>query len=454
MAPAAELLGRTTSATAALGSDIGSGMAEKVRMLEEEVAALQEKARAEAAEAASKARILEGKVAAQEVVHAAQLKAAAAEAAAKAEVERVEAELNAQKAAAQIAAAEEKAQEGKLSDLWAHFDTDKNDKLDKQELEQVLACMGKQVDDAGLDALMTEIDTDNDGQVSQEEMLEWWKRQDAEHHRAAAAAVRAQTEAATLELEKKLAALQAAHEKLLEADAKEEELQAEVTVETDALLASSLSRVESTGETKLVAQLKQQVKDLEKRLAEAETQGQDGVVGADTGVPEANPKKAKKVPARKAPDPEVDLERVGGPELQSNSQEMVKFQEADGARKKVRWGSLWTDVDYPVVQFGQSPKGSCQWWIWKKGKKGDFVAEEQAQLETIFAKSAKPKLTPEGGPKPEGGPRSFVPKKEKISCLDPKRVKAIGAHWLLANPAQPQAQVACAWQVSRWRLTN
>ena len=75
MAPAAELLGRTTSATAALGSDIGSGMAEKVRMLEEEVAALQEKARAEAAEAASKARILEGKVAAQEVVHAAQLKA-------------------------------------------------------------------------------------------------------------------------------------------------------------------------------------------------------------------------------------------------------------------------------------------------------------------------------------------------------------------------------------------
>ena len=396
-------------------------------MLEEEVAALQEKARAEAAEAASKARILEGKVAAQEVVHAAQLKAAAAEAAAKAEVERVEAELNAQKAAAQIAAAEEKAQEGKLSDLWAHFDTDKNDKLDKQELEQVLACMGKQVDDAGLDAVMTEIDTDNDGQVSQEEMLEWWKRQDAEHHRAAAAAVRAQTEAATLELEKKLAALQAAHEKLLEADAKEEELQAEVTVETDALLASSLSRVESTGETKLVAKLKQQVKDLKKQLAEAGTRGQD--VGADDGggadepgLPEPKPKKAEKVPD----PPEVDLERVGGPELQSNSQEMIKFQKADGARKKVRWGSLWTDVDYPVVRFGQSPKDSCQWWMWKKGK--DFVVEEQAQLETIFAKSARPKLTPEGGPRSEGGPGSFVPKKEKVSCLEKKRAEQIGAH--------------------------
>ena len=70
---------------------------------------------------------------------------------------------------------------------------------DKAELRQVLTGMGKEVDDAGLDSVMDEIDKDGNGEAEEEEFLVWWKQQDEDAHQAAADAAKAKQAAAEAE---------------------------------------------------------------------------------------------------------------------------------------------------------------------------------------------------------------------------------------------------------------
>jgi uncharacterized membrane protein YgcG len=77
-------------------------------------------------------------------------------------------------------AAKDAAEAEKLKNLWATLDSDGSGALDKNEVREVMKSMGKDLDDAQLDAAMAEIDKDGSGEVEYEEFLVWWQGQDPE----------------------------------------------------------------------------------------------------------------------------------------------------------------------------------------------------------------------------------------------------------------------------------
>ena len=81
------------------------------------------------------------------------------------------------------ASQKDKEEAAKLQSLWTELDQDGSGFLDRTEISAVMEFMGKPVDDAGLDAAMQEIDKDNSGEVSFEEFLAWWQKQDPEAQR-------------------------------------------------------------------------------------------------------------------------------------------------------------------------------------------------------------------------------------------------------------------------------
>ena len=78
------------------------------------------------------------------------------------------------------ASQKDKEEAAKLQSLWTELDQDGSGFLDRTEVSAVMEFMGKPVDDAGLDAAMQEIDKDGSGEVSFEEFLAWWQKQDPE----------------------------------------------------------------------------------------------------------------------------------------------------------------------------------------------------------------------------------------------------------------------------------
>ena len=76
--------------------------------------------------------------------------------------------------------AEDDAEKGKLLELWKAMDADGSGTLDRGEVRACMESMGKKLSDKEFDSAMAEIDADNSGEVSFEEFLEWWQRQDPE----------------------------------------------------------------------------------------------------------------------------------------------------------------------------------------------------------------------------------------------------------------------------------
>merc|ERR1712070_340012 len=59
-----------------------------------------------------------------------------------------------------------------LRDAFKVFDTDNNGSIDKKELKRLLKKLGQTLTDAELDAMMNEVDTNGDGEISFEEFKE------------------------------------------------------------------------------------------------------------------------------------------------------------------------------------------------------------------------------------------------------------------------------------------
>ena len=181
-----------------------------------EKAAAQQERLAAAAETA--AALLQAEVAAKAAIEIAQAEAAAAVQAA-----RLEAQLEVQAEAE--AAATAKAHEAQLKELWELYDVDDSGTLDQDELQQVLEGMDNDTDAA---TVMSVIDKDLGGEVDADELLVWWKQQDADAHCAVAEATRARKAAAEAEareksrlLEEKVAAMEKVAAAQLEAAAAE-----------------------------------------------------------------------------------------------------------------------------------------------------------------------------------------------------------------------------------------
>ena len=332
-------LARQTSAMPALGAQ--TALEGKVRELEAEVTKLKE----QVAAASEKALQLEADTVSLKDAHTEQLAATAASA--EKEAKRVAAETNVtwldyQAQLAEVEArAKEKEQEARLFFvyLWAHFDTDNNGKLDKQEVKQMLKEMDKAVDDAGMDVMMEEIDQDKDGQVSQDELLVWFKQQDEEAHNATAEAIRKRFELAALATKQSVKEAkdeaEAAEKRKQEADAAQRDQERNHEQQADSLVRQLKALKDA---------LKKKGVDPEEVLKKAET---PAVVQKKAEAP-AVPKRRKKKPYDDLPPP--DLETDGGPQHRATITTMFTVQAARGARGKVKWGSLWTEMERPVVR--------------------------------------------------------------------------------------------------------
>ena len=60
------------------------------------------------------------------------------------------------------------------SSCCGRADADGNGDLDRDEMALVLKQMGREVDDAGLDEIIREVDKDGDGQIDFSEFEAWW----------------------------------------------------------------------------------------------------------------------------------------------------------------------------------------------------------------------------------------------------------------------------------------
>jgi calmodulin len=63
----------------------------------------------------------------------------------------------------------EKDPEKELRDAFRVFDTDNSGSIDRKELKRLMKKLGQALSDAELDAMMDEVDTNGDGQISFEE---------------------------------------------------------------------------------------------------------------------------------------------------------------------------------------------------------------------------------------------------------------------------------------------
>merc|ERR1719384_3064287 len=59
--------------------------------------------------------------------------------------------------------------EKELRDAFAVFDTDGSGSIDKKELKRLMKKLGQALSEAELDAMMDEVDTNGDGEISYEE---------------------------------------------------------------------------------------------------------------------------------------------------------------------------------------------------------------------------------------------------------------------------------------------
>jgi calmodulin len=59
--------------------------------------------------------------------------------------------------------------EKELRDAFAVFDTDNSGSIDRKELKRILKKLDQKLTDAELDAMMAEVDTNGDGEISFEE---------------------------------------------------------------------------------------------------------------------------------------------------------------------------------------------------------------------------------------------------------------------------------------------
>jgi calmodulin len=66
----------------------------------------------------------------------------------------------------------EKDPEKELRDAFRVFDTDNSGSIDKKELKRLMKKLGQALSEAELDAMMDEVDTNGDGQISFEEFKE------------------------------------------------------------------------------------------------------------------------------------------------------------------------------------------------------------------------------------------------------------------------------------------
>lgn len=66
----------------------------------------------------------------------------------------------------------EKDPEKELRDAFRVFDTDNSGSIDKKELKRLMKKLGQALSEAELDAMMDEVDTNGDGEISFEEFKE------------------------------------------------------------------------------------------------------------------------------------------------------------------------------------------------------------------------------------------------------------------------------------------
>ena len=71
----------------------------------------------------------------------------------------------------------EKDPEKELRDAFRVFDTDNSGSIDKKELKRLMKKLGQALSEAELDAMMDEVDTNGDGEISFEEFKELMVRQ-------------------------------------------------------------------------------------------------------------------------------------------------------------------------------------------------------------------------------------------------------------------------------------
>ena len=73
------------------------------------------------------------------------------------------------------------AQDAKLSDAFALFDTDGSGTIDVQELQALAEELGARLSLAQAEAVFGQIDTDQSGEIDADEFTSWWQSQGGAH---------------------------------------------------------------------------------------------------------------------------------------------------------------------------------------------------------------------------------------------------------------------------------
>ena len=94
-----------------------------------------------------------------------------------------------------------KAKQSKLRQLFDSIDADGSGLLDKDELAVLAAKLGRTLGPAELDSAMTEMDTDQSGEVDFEEFEEWWTKSAAGERSSELAKAAAAQEAAAARIQ-------------------------------------------------------------------------------------------------------------------------------------------------------------------------------------------------------------------------------------------------------------
>ena len=76
--------------------------------------------------------------------------------------------------------ADESNEKKRLLAIWQSVDTDGSGSLDRAEAKTAMEAMGQKMSDQEFQNAMTELDDDGSGEISFDEFIVWWQKQDAE----------------------------------------------------------------------------------------------------------------------------------------------------------------------------------------------------------------------------------------------------------------------------------